>query len=60
MARDWHRYVVVDHVAFIVEVDRLEGFSRRVLVDVEQIAVLTLEAGRPFASGAAGMPSQYI
>ena len=60
-ARIRSRDYVVNDVAFVVEVDRLQGLARSLLVDVQDVAVLTIEGRRSFASsGVVATSHQHV
>ena len=50
----------MNHVPFIVKVDRFIRLGRRILVNVQQISVLTIEVRRPLTSCPARMPRQNM
>src|ERR1700678_3266785 len=49
-------YVVVDDVAFVVEVDSPDGFALR--VEVEEVGVFAVEVGWGFATGVAAVAGE--
>ena len=51
---------VVNHMAFVIEVDTLQRLSGPFLKDVQQIAVLTVEGLRSRASRDGAMPRQHM